>query len=58
MSGCGDGGPSKKPRIDVDLAENENLKEQVRRMEEEILRLRFFEEQKKNMEEQNKGVGG
>ena len=29
------------PRIDVNLVENEKLKEQVRRMEEEILRLRF-----------------
>ena len=40
------GGLPKKPRIDIDLAENERLKEQVRRMEEEILRLGTFEDGK------------
>ena len=54
MARLGDDGPSKKPRIDEQLVENEKLKGQVRRMEEEILRLRFFEEQKKEVEDEKK----
>ena len=46
----------KRPRIDVDLTEVEDLREKVKKLEEDNQHLRVFKEEKKNMEEEKKNV--
>ena len=58
MVGDESGGPSKKPRIDkfIDLAEIDDLKEQVRKLEEKNDQLRSLEEQNEQLKTSLKEV--
>ena len=58
MVGDENGGPSKKPRIDefIDLAEIDDLKEQVRKLEEKNKQLRSLEEQNEQLKTSLKEV--
>ena len=56
MVGDESGGPSKKPRMDkfIDLAEIDDLKEQVRKLEEKNEHLRRVEEQNEQLKVEKK----